>query len=258
MKHLRHLVSAAVLLAGAWSGVASAAPSCSNSSASLGGVNGQCLEIGGGLNGTLFGLPAAGEIFYPALDAQWPTGANPGSTESSWEVLANFDSDSDSSLYTGSMFNRTWSLGDSINGGTAFPTTSSGDWSLTGEPDGSDPVAYPADDPNLTFDIVILFRPITPDPLGGTGTYTDNVLAFLLSGLSFNTANSLRSGLFDLASGTQDAADVSGVTIIGRSVIADSNNGGGGGTGQIPEPGILALLGLAVASSSLVRRVRSA
>jgi hypothetical protein len=105
------------------------------------------------------------------------------------------------------------------------------------------------------MDIVGVLKPdsvTNPGNKSQRGTFEDTVLAYLFSDIQISQRGDL-TGTFDLRSSTTAGTDyvTAGIGLFGRVASAVNPT-------PIPEPGILALIGIAALGASVARRKRSA
>ena len=262
MNALTKSLAAAAILTGAFlSAPAQALPSCATSigmtitppaGTTQSPDSGACLDITGGYNWAYSGYASADEqkAFRQLLADKW------GGTADDWVYLREIDGRSDS-ISDGVFFlpdhqpepfesADLWTNGQANVGSTVPNGTFS--VSITETP------LQNAFVPKL-MDIVGVLKPdssTNPGDKSQRGTFVDTVLAYLFSDIQITQRGDL-TGTFDVRSSTTAGSDfgTAGIGFFGRVASAVNPT-------PIPEPGILALVGIAAVGASVARRKRSA
>lgn len=263
MNALTKSLAAAAILTGAFlSAPAQALPSCATAigmtitppaGTTQSPDTGACLEITGGYNWAYSGYTSADEqkAFRQFLADQW------GGTADDWIYLREIDGRSDSisdGIFTSLPDSDPDPLraADLWTNGQVTPgaTGASGEFSVSiAETPFPNPFV-----PKL-MDIVGVMKPDAVPPNSGDksqrGTFADIVLAYLFSDIQVTERGDLK-GTFDFRSSTTAGTDYvfAGIGLFGRLASAVSPT-------PIPEPGILALIGIAAVGAAVGRRKRS-
>ncbi len=207
---------------------------------------GACLDITGGYNWAYSGYSDAEKLaFRQLLAAAW------GGSADDWVYLNEIDGRSDSisdGLFPPDRFDSfdVWTNGQVGSGAGAGGTFSV---SIIAEPTLQTPFEA------KRMDIVGVMKPneaANPGNNSQRGTFVDSVLAYLFSGVEITQRGEM-TGTFDFRSSTTAPADYlySGLGFFGR-VAATVN------PTPVPEPGVLALLGVAALGASVALRKRGA
>jgi len=207
---------------------------------------GACLDITGGYNWAYSGYTVdEQQAFRQLLAAQW------GGTADDWIYLREIDGRSDSisdGFFPPDRFDSfdVWTNGQMTPGATGASGTFS--VSIT-----DSPVLPTPFEPKL-MDIVGVMKPddvANPGNKSQRGTFADTVLAYLFSDVEITQRGEL-TGTFEFRSSTTAPVDYvySGLGFFGRVASAVNPT-------PIPEPGVLALIGIAAIGAAVVRRKRS-
>ena len=256
----KSLAAAAILTGALLSAPAQALPSCATSigmtitppaGTTHSPDTGACLDITGGYNWAYSGYtPDEQTAFRQLLADQW------GGTADDWVYLREIDGRSDSISdgvfflpdYQPNAFDSAdlWTTGRIDPGATG----ASGTFSVTIDPTPVSPVFVPK-----LMDIVGVLKPdsvASPGDKSRRGTFADTVLAYLFSDIQITERGDL-TGAFDFRSSTTAGTDFvsAGIGLFGRVATAVNPT-------PIPEPGVLALIGIAAIGASVARRKRSA
>jgi hypothetical protein len=249
----KSLVAAAILTSAMLSAPAQALPTCATSigmtitppaGTSQSPDAGECLDVSGGYNWAYSGYSAAEQqAFRQLLANAWGGSAN------DWIYLNEIDGRSDSisdGFFPPDRFDSfdVWTNGQAGSGAGANGTFSV---SITNSP------VLPTTFEAKLMDIVGVMKPdevANPGNKSQRGTFADTVLAYLFSGVQITERGEL-TGTFEFRSSTTAPADFvySGLGFFGRVASTVTPT-------PIPEPGVLALIGIAALGASVARRNR--
>lgn len=264
MNALTKSLAAAAILTGAFlSAPAHALPNC----ATAGGMTitppagssqspdaGGCLYISGptntGYNWAYWGYtPDEQEAFKQLLADTW------GGSASDWIYLYDIDGRRDTPVV--GSFPENFTSFDVWTGGNAVPTPgssgASGSFSVSITEDSTFPTPFET----RLMDIVGVMKPdsiANPGDKSQRGTFEDSVLAYLFSDVQI-TQRGILNGTYDLRdpSASPTAAplySLAGLGFFGRVATAVNPT-------PIPEPGVLALIGIAALGAAAARRKRA-
>jgi hypothetical protein len=253
MNALTKSLAAAAILSGAFlSAPAQALPTCATAggmtikppgaAASISPDSGACIEISGGYNWAYSGYTAdEAEAFRQILATQW------GGSASDWVYLREIDGRSDS-IIEGDFpeINPTsfdvWT-GGQINFGAS---RSSGEFSVTI----ADSTVFPTPFETRNMQIVGVMKPDdanNPGDKSSRNSYADTVLAYLFSSVQVTERGEM-TGTFSFQSSTTAPSSYvySGLGFFGRVAPTVAPT-------PIPEPAVLALIGIAAVGASIAR-----
>jgi len=253
MNALKKSLAAAAILTGAiLSAPAQALPTCATAigmtitppaGTTQSPDSGACLDITGGYNWAYSGYTPGEQLaFRQLLAGQW------GGSADDWIYLREIDGRSDSisdGFFPPDRFDSfdVWTNGQMVPGASGSSGTFS--VSITDSPVLSTPFE------TKLMDIVGVMKPdLLADPGNKSqrGSFADTVLAYLFSDIQITQRGEL-TGTFDFRSSTTAPTDYvySGLGFFGRVASAVTPT-------PIPEPGILALIGVAALGASVARR----